>query len=83
MTMEFKLGAIPSPEDSRDYNIARLVATVNVFPDNFMLSYTHNMLNQADVGSCVPHSFDGYCRSMTEEKQSGKYQLFSVREFWH
>jgi len=72
------LNTIPSPKDERDFLISKLVAQVNVFPDEFEIPYNHEILNQGMVSSCVPHSIEGYCRSTTEEKQSGKYKLFSV-----
>lgn len=78
--MDYKnipLNAIPSPEDQRDFLISRLIAKVNVFPDEFEIVYNYDILNQGNVSSCVPHSIEGYCRSITEEKQSGIYQLFS------
>jgi hypothetical protein len=78
--MDYKkipLNAIPSKEDKRDYLISRLIASVNVFPEEYFNVYNHDILNQGNVGSCVAHSIDGYCRSITEEKQSNKYQLFS------
>ncbi|MCE5220044.1 MAG: SPOR domain-containing protein [Clostridium sp.] len=79
--MDYKsipLNTIPSPEDKRDFPISKLVAQVNVFPDEFIIPYNHNILDQKQIGSCVSHSIEGYCRSTTEEKQTGKYQLFSV-----
>lgn len=71
------LRAIPSPEDKRDYTIARLVATVNVFPDEFEIPYNHEIKNQGTVGSCVAHSL-AYCREIIEEKQLNQYNKFSV-----
>jgi len=74
---QIPLNAKPSSEDVRDYHISRLVAPVNVFPEEFTIPYNHNILDQGQVGSCVAHSVDGYCKSTIEEKQSGVYKLFS------
>jgi len=78
--MDYKnipLNTIPSPDDILDFPISKLVAQVNVFPDEFEILYNHDILNQGNIGCCVGFSIEGYCRSTTEEKQTGKYQLFS------
>jgi hypothetical protein len=72
----FKFGAIPSPEDKRDYPISRLIGQVNVFPDEFILKYSGEIKNQNGICSCVPHSLS-YCREITEEQQSKIYKKFS------
>jgi len=71
------LGALPSPDDPRDFPITRLIATVNVFPEEFVLPYNHEIKNQGNVGSCVANSLT-YCREIVEEQQLGKYTKFSV-----
>ena len=70
------LNTIPSPEDKRDYPISKLVAQVNVFPDQFEISYNNKIKNQGNIGSCVGHSLS-YCREITEEKQNKKFFEFS------
>lgn len=77
--IDFKLiplGAKPSPPDERDYPISRLAATVNVFPDNFIIPYAHTIKSQGAISSCVSHSLS-YCREIVEEKQNNKYIEFS------
>lgn len=75
---KFKLGAIPSGEDSRDFNISKLVATVNVFPSEFCLDLTElEIQDQGEVNCCVGESL-AYTRFLTEKKQTGKNDLFSV-----
>jgi len=70
------LNTIPSPEDKRDYPISKLVAQVNVFPDQFEIPYNNKIKNQGNVCSCVGHSLS-YCREITEEKQNKKFFEFS------
>lgn len=77
--MDYKnipLNTTPSPEDVRDFPVASLVATINVFPSSYNISYGHDIKDQGMVGSCVPHSL-AYCREIVEESQSGKYRQFS------
>lgn len=70
------LNAKPSLPDNRDYPIGRLIATTNVFADDFFVPYHHKIKNQGMVGSCVSHSLS-YCREVVEEKQHNKYIEFS------
>lgn len=74
---QIPLSAKPSPQDERDYPLAKLTATPQSFPDEFIIPYSHEIKNQGNVGSCVAHSLT-YCREMVEEKQSGAYTQFSV-----
>jgi hypothetical protein len=75
---KFKLGAIPSGKDERDFNISKLVATVNVFPSEFCLDLDGiEIQDQGEVGCCVGESL-AYTRFLTEKKQTAKTDLFSV-----
>lgn len=74
---QYKLGANPSPQDSRDFSIARLVAQVNVFPEEFVLPYNHEIKNQGSINSCTCNSMS-YCREILEEIQNSVYKKFSV-----
>lgn len=71
------LGAKLSPEDNRDYLVSKLIAQVNVFPKEFIISYNHPIKNQGNINSCVAHSL-AYCREITEEQQNKNYNQFSV-----
>lgn len=53
------LGAIPSPEDDRDYSIAR-ASIPTAFPREFTLKYLPKIKDQT-VGSCVAHSVAYIC----------------------
>ena len=51
---KYKLGAIPSPIDLRDYRIAKAIDE-SQFPDEFEISMPH-VKNQMQVCSCVAHA---------------------------
>lgn len=51
---KYKLGAIPSPIDLRDYKIAKAIDE-SQFPDEFEISMPH-VKNQMQVSSCVAHA---------------------------
>ena len=70
------LGAIPSPMDSRDYNIAMFTPVAETFPIEYTLEFTTKIKNQGLIGSCVAQSL-AYTREIKEEKQSGIYKQFS------
>lgn len=74
---KFKLSAIPSPKDERDYKVAMLAPTLNTFPESFRIPYNGKIKNQGDVGSCVAYSLS-YIREIQEEKQTGEFKEFSV-----
>jgi C1A family cysteine protease len=77
---KFISGVVPSPEDSRDYPISRLIAQANVFPEEFysIPLASWKVKDQGQVGSCVAHSLS-YCKDIKEYDQCGKttYKLFS------
>lgn len=50
------LGAIPSPDDPRDYEVSRFVPLAPPFPDTYLLSIPEDVKNQGMVGSCVAHA---------------------------
>ncbi len=78
MFTNYKLSAIPSPKDDRDYPITKLVPRVEAFPNKFCLDLSKlTIKDQGDVGSCVAHSVS-YTRELTEWKQSGNFKNFSV-----
>lgn len=53
---DISLGALPSKPDANDFNIAKLLAPVNVFPDEFIFPFKRWLTkNQGYIGSCVPH----------------------------
>lgn len=54
---EFALGAIESPIDLRDYGYNDLVDCADDFevPEEFVLDYQYEILNQGGVGSCRAH----------------------------
>lgn len=71
------LGAIPSPDDKRDYHISMYAAAAPAFPQEFRLSYTEKIKDQGNIGSCVAQSL-AYTREITEETQSGAFKEFSA-----
>jgi len=75
--MAIPLGAIPSPEDKRDYSLAKITALKHEFPDKFEIPYHGEIKNQGQIGSCVAHSL-AYTREITEERQTGALKQFSV-----
>ena len=54
----FKLGAIDSPLDLRDYDYSMITCSSDSvdIPENFVLDYNFPILNQGSVGSCVAHA---------------------------
>lgn len=75
----YKLNVIPSPIDDRDYKVKDIIAnaTKQSFPKEFCLEYKGQIKDQGNVGSCVANSL-AYTREITETKQTGKYNQFSV-----
>jgi len=76
---QYKLGVIASPEDPRDYNIAKLIPQENIlttFPKSFRIPYNHEIKNQKNINSCVWHSFSYICEDL-EERQNEKYVRLS------
>lgn len=47
---------IPSPDDSRDYTVAKVGLTANVFPEEYRTEGNVKILNQGSIGSCVAHA---------------------------
>lgn len=70
------LNVIPSPEDNRDFPVSKIIAQVNVFPDEFCLEYKGEIKDQSIISSCVGHSL-ATCREITETQQNKKYIKFS------
>jgi hypothetical protein len=75
--MNHKFLAKPSPDDERDYRVARVAPTLSVFPDEFRIPFNGEIKNQGEIGSCVAQSL-AYTREIQEEKQSGVYKKFST-----
>jgi hypothetical protein len=74
---KYKLGMIPSPKDSRNFRISRLVAPVNVFPDEFSLDITNlEVQDQGYINCCLAESLS-YIKHIIEKKQTGLTKLFS------
>lgn len=73
---KYFLGAIPSPEDNRDYNIAMLTPVQKTFPKEFKIKYPGKIKNQGDIGSCVAFSLS-YTRELQEYEQSKEFKRFS------
>jgi C1A family cysteine protease len=75
---KYKLLESLSPEDERDYHIAMMaIPKPKVFPETFSLTYSGEIKDQGQVGSCVGHSL-AYCREIQEEAQTKVYKKFSV-----
>lgn len=75
--MDFILGAIPSPDDPRDYKVSNIISMAANLPEEFLIDYPGEIKNQGSIGSCVAHSL-AYTREITEAKQSGEFKAFSV-----
>jgi hypothetical protein len=77
MEKTFALGAIPSPADSRDWHIERLIPKMTALPDEFCHAGTV-IKNQGNVGSCVAESL-ALCREIKEFQQEpdGNYRKYS------
>jgi len=75
--MRRKLGAIPSPYDSRDYTVAQVTSVKTSFPKAYIRPYPGKVKNQGSIGSCVAHSL-AYTREMTEYEQYGTFREFST-----
>lgn len=71
------LGAVPSPVDTRDYNIAMFTPVAKAHAKSFKLKYTEKIKDQGAIGSCVAHSL-AYTREIAEEAQTGTFKEFSV-----
>ena len=59
MENKFKLGAIDSPADLRDYDYSMIAHASNddvKILDSLVLDYPYKILNQGEVGSCVAHA---------------------------
>lgn len=52
----YKLGATPSPKDSRDYRIAYKTSSGATFPSEFEIKSVQEVRNQGDEGTCVAHA---------------------------
>lgn len=76
---EYILGALPSAPDENDYNIAKLLAPVNIFPEEFLAKYTQEWWpkNQGAIGSCVPHSLS-YVTELINRIEKNAYTELSV-----
>jgi hypothetical protein len=72
--MNFKFSAIPSPDDSRDYPIAKLATEQKVHPKNYISPYM-SIFSQGSVGGCVPSSMDYYCMSVAQMMKTGSYGI--------
>lgn len=75
--MEFTLGAIPSPYDSRDYTLARSNRILlEERPKIYIPTIQMTQKNQGNVGKCVAAA-KSIIRENKEFKQSGKIVVFS------
>ena len=75
---EIPLSALPSKLDDKDYAIVKLLAPVNVFPEEFRVPFkTLYAKNQGLIGSCVPHSLT-YIKEIVEQTQRKIFNSFSV-----
>lgn len=68
-----QLGVVPSPQDYRDYPLARVTATKRSFPDQ----YTYPFLipqpyDQSDIGACVPFCLKAI-KEMQELRERGQF----------
>lgn len=62
-------GAMPSPEDDRDFTPAMVTAEVREFPEEYEAPATE-ILNQGSIGSCVAHS----CATALAEGEEVNYE---------
>jgi hypothetical protein len=83
MSEDFKnrpLGVIPSPPDSRDYSISRLISQVpsTVEPDKFEYDYADYIKDQGAIGQCVCASGGGTREIKEKEQNNGIYKRLSL-----
>lgn len=74
------LGVIPSPPDSRDYSIDKLIACVpsTVEPDIFEYNYNDYIKDQGSIGECISASGSATREIKEKEQNGGIYKRFSV-----
>ncbi len=71
-------GAIPSPQDYRDYHVSLLTTTTSNHPDEYMHPFIDTVYNQGGIGSCVPYAGTKYIREAQERLERGAAVRFSV-----
>lgn len=71
------LGAVPSPQDDRDYRLVTFTKPLAQHPSEFEIIYDAPAKDQGAVGSCVAHSL-AYTREIVEKQQKGTFNKFSV-----
>lgn len=84
-TDNFKLGAIESPLDLRDYDYSMITcSSKNIdIPKDFILDYDYPILNQGLVGSCVAHTLScmkSYIDGVNTDKMYSVGFIYGNRE---
>lgn len=73
---DYILGCIESPIDERDYILDDICCISSVpLPNNFMLDYKFDILDQGQAGSCVAHALSE-CKSFIDDVD--KDNMYSV-----
>lgn len=80
MDFQYKLGAIPSPPDDRDYQFKDIIAAVGELPSKWVNPYLDELseiaLNQGDSGECVCCAAV-HLRWLQEREQNGSAEMLS------
>lgn len=76
MEDKFQLGCLESPIDERDYILDDITCVSSTpLPSDFMLNYKFDILDQGQIGSCVPHALSE-CKSFIDDVD--KNDMYSV-----
>lgn len=71
----YKLGAIPSPHDYRDYPVAKVIP-MGAYPEEYMPKLT-KIKNQGSVGACVAYAISTI-KEYQEIKERSAYREYSA-----
>lgn len=86
--INYKLGAVPSPEDPRDFQVPRSSYKIlsTSFPEVYEVSEMQKVRHQGNEGTCVAHALAngvmGYFQKMKPTKEQPYDRILSVRDVY-